>query len=196
MAKPPPFAVLLRDLPAHRTFDVPGELVSEWLKGLPMREALGAPEADPAAGAGHADLELYADGEHVFATGTFKGHLHVACSRCIGETRLDIDDRVQVTFLPKTEMPADDAEPAGEDDGAEVNEDDLDLFAYEGEWVDLEALFREEFVLAIPYAPLCREDCKGLCPQCGIDRNSATCTCEKPLDPRLAPLKGLKLPSA
>ena len=41
----------------------------------------------------------------------------------------------------------------------------------------------------------CREDCKGLCPQCGIDRNTDTCNCEKPIDPRLAALKGLKLPS-
>ena len=192
--KLPPFAVLLRDLPAHRTFDVPGALVSEWLKGLPMREALGAPEGDPDAGVGHADLELYADEAHVFATGTFKGHLHVACSRCVGVTKLEIDDRVRVTFLPKIEMPADDDDAKAGEDGAEVNEDDLDLFPYEGEHIDLEALFREEFVLAIPYAPLCREDCKGLCPQCGIDRNAGTCACEKSIDPRLAPLKGLKLP--
>lgn len=194
--KLPPYAVLLRDLPAHRTFDVPGELVSDWVKGLPMREALGAPAIDPDAGHGHADLELHiADGEQVFVSGTFKGHLNVACSRCVGVARLVIDDRVRVTFLPKTAMPADEVEADGED-GAEVAEDDIDLFPYEGEHVDLEALFREEFVLAIPYAPLCREDCQGLCPQCGIDKNSATCSCEKPLDPRLAPLKGLKLPSA
>lgn len=196
MAKPPRYAVLLRDLPAHRTFDVPGELVAEWVKGLPMREALGAPEADPHAGTGHADLELYMEGEHVFAAGTFKGHLHVACSRCVGETKLEIDDRVRVTFLPKAEMPADDeAAATGGEDGPEVAEEDLDLFPYDGEWVDLEPLFREEFVLAIPYAPLCREDCKGLCPQCGTDLNSGTCACEKPIDPRLAALKGLKLPS-
>jgi uncharacterized protein len=49
-------------------------------------------------------------------------------------------------------------------------------------------------VLAVPFAPLCREDCKGLCPQCGIDRNTGTCSCEPPIDPRLAALKGLKLP--
>jgi uncharacterized metal-binding protein YceD (DUF177 family) len=193
MAKPPPYAVLLRDIPVHRTFDVPGELVSDWVKGLPMRDALGAPDRDPTAGIGHADLELYSEGEHVFATGTFKGHLLVACGRCVTEVRLDIDDRLRVTFLPKAEMPTE--EESGGEDGAEVNEDDLDVFPYEGDWVDLEPLFREEFVLAIPYAPLCREDCKGLCPQCGIDRNSATCTCEKPIDPRLAALKGLKLPS-
>jgi len=77
----------------------------------------------------------------------------------------------------------------------EIAAGDLDLFPFDGEKIDLEPLFREQFVLAIPYAPLCREDCKGLCPQCGIDRNTGTCSCEKPIDPRLAALKGLKLPS-
>lgn len=193
MAKLPPYAVLLRDLPARRSFTVPGELVSDWVKGLPMRDALGAPAIDPDAGHGQAELELYSEDEHVFAQGTFKGYLNVACSRCVGLVRLEIDDPVRVTFMPAHELPSED--DAEGDDGAEVSEADLDLFSYEGEYVDLEPLFREEFVLAVPYAPLCREDCQGLCPQCGIDRNSGTCTCEKPIDPRLAALKGLKLPS-
>lgn len=194
MAKPPPYAVLLRDIPVHKDFDVPGETVADWVKGMPMRDALGAPAGDPQAGFGHADLELHSEGDNVFAVGTFKGFVQVACSRCVTEVKLEIDDRVHITFLPKAEMPEDDDAEAGED-GAELAEDDLDVFPYEGEWVDLEPLFREKFVLTVPYAPLCREDCKGLCPQCGIDRNSGTCACEKPIDPRLAALKGLKLPS-
>ena len=195
MAKLPPYAVRIIDLPAHRTFEVPGVLVAEWLKGLPMREALGAPADDPNAGYGKADLELYTEGAHVFAVGTFKGHLHVACSRCVSDTKLEIDDKVRVTFLPKHELPDQDEPASADDEGAELNEEDIDLFPYEGEHVDLEPLFREEFVLAIPYAPLCREDCKGLCPQCGTDLNAGTCSCEPPIDPRLAALKGLKIPS-
>jgi DUF177 domain-containing protein len=188
-----PYVVLVRDLPVQRSFDIPGPTVAAWLKGMPMREALGAPEGDPDAGTGHADLELHIEGAHAFATGTFKGHLHVACSRCVGDVQLDLDEKLHVTFMPPAEMPADD-ETAGED-GAEVATEDLDLFPFDGDKIDLEPLFREQFVLAVPYSPLCREDCKGLCPQCGIDLNSGTCTCEKPIDPRLAALKGLKLPS-
>ena len=194
--KLPPYAVLLRDIPAHRTFEVPGEIVGDWIKGLPMRDALGAPDLDPTAGHGAADLDLYADGEHVFITGTFKGHLVVACSRCVEPVTLPIDDKLRITFLPKAEMPAEgeDDAPGGEE-GPEVTDGDLDVFPYEGEHIDLEPLFREEFVLAIPYAPLCREDCKGLCPQCGTNRNTGTCSCEAPIDPRLAGLKALKLPT-
>ena len=197
MAKELPFQVLVRDLPTRRRFEVPPERVGEWLKGLPMRDALGAPDPDPQAGHGEADLELYADGAHAFAAGTFRGELTVACSRCINPVTLHIDEKLRVTFLPRHEMPEDEEDqPADDasDDGAEVNEDDLDVFPFDGERIDLEPLLREQFVLAVPYAPLCSETCKGLCPPCGIDRNTASCTCEPPIDPRLAALKGLKIP--
>jgi uncharacterized protein len=197
MAKLPPYGVHVRDLPTHRRFEVSPARVAEWVKGLPMRDALGAPEDDPDAGHGVAELDLYADTTHVFAAGTFKGEVTVACSRCVEPVKLPIDEKLRVTFMPQHELPADeDGEGAGdgEGEGEEVAEEDLDLFPYDGEMVDLEPLFREQFVLAVPYAPLCREDCKGLCPQCGIDRNTGTCGCEPPIDPRLAALKGLKLP--
>jgi len=187
--------VLVRDLPTHRTLEVGPERVSDWLRGLPMRDALGAPEGDPQAGQGVADLDLYADGAHAFASGSFKGYLTVACSRCIGPVKIDLDEKLLVTFMPQHEMPSED-EPADDaEEGAEVGSEDLDVFPYDGEIVDLEPLLREQFVLAVPFAPLCREDCKGLCPQCGIDRNTDTCNCEAPIDPRLAALKGLKIPS-
>jgi len=200
MAKLTPYQVLVRDMPVHRTFDVPSTLVAEWVKGLPMRDALGAPDGDPDAGHGAADLELYAEGTHAFASGTFRGELTVACSRCIDPVKLVIDEKLRVTFMPRHELPedADDAQVRGEEDGEEgpeVASDDLDVFPFDGERVDLEPLFREQFVLAIPYAPLCKETCKGLCQQCGIDLNTGSCSCEPPIDPRLAALKGLKIPS-
>jgi uncharacterized protein len=200
MAKETPYQVLVHELPTHRTFEVPPARVGEWLKGLPMRDALGAPEDDPHAGHGSADLELYADGAHAFAAGTFHGELTVACSRCVDPVTLVLDEALRVTFMPRHEIPDDDddaapAKPGDEDDGAEVNEEDIDVFPFDGERIDLEPVFREQFVLAIPYAPLCSETCKGLCQQCGINLNTATCKCEPPIDPRLAPLKGLKIPS-
>jgi len=188
-----PFVVLVRDLPLHKRFEIGPELVAEWLKGLPMREALGAPEGDPDAGAGTAVLDLYAETTNAHATGTFDGWLMVACSRCITPVKLEIHEPIHVSFLPAADMPAEDVDEAEE--GVEVADEDIDVFVFDGDKVDLEPLFREQFVLAIPYAPLCTETCKGLCPQCGIDRNHEACQCEAPIDPRLAALKGLKLPS-
>ena len=60
--------------------------------------------------------------------------------------------------------------------------------------VDLEPLARETVVLELPQAPLCREDCLGLCPTCGVDRNEGTCSCAPPLDPRWAVLDELRNP--
>ncbi len=190
--KTSPYVVLVRDFPCHKRFEVAPAQVQEWLKGLPMRDALGAPDPDPEAGEGRAELDLYADGTHAFAAGQFDGYLTVACSRCVGPVRLDLHEKLRVTFMPPGEMPTEDADA---EEGAEVAAEDLDVFPFDGESVDLEPLLREQFVLAVPFAPLCREDCKGLCPQCGIDLNTGTCACEKPIDPRLAALKGLKLPS-
>jgi uncharacterized protein len=192
MKKDAPYVVLVRDLPCHRAFDVAPAQVAEWLRGLPMREALGAPENDPEAGSGHAELDLYADGNHAFASGSFDGHLVVACSRCVEPVRLELHEKLRITFMPPGEMPDEDA--AESEEGVEVSAEDVDTFPFDGERIDVEPVLREQFVLAVPYAPLCREDCKGLCPQCGIDRNTGTCTCEAPIDPRLAALKGLKLP--
>ena len=59
---------------------------------------------------------------------------------------------------------------------------------------NLAALAWEEFLLAMPMKPLCEPGCKGLCPQCGINRNSASCSWETDAaDPRRAPLRGYKV---
>lgn len=194
-----PYQVLLRDLPTKREINISTSFVAEATRGLAMREALGAPADDPNAGTGALSLDLYAEGAHVFASGRVAGHVVVACSRCIEPVKLAFDEQLRVTFLPQAELPAPDEEAApaasDEDEGVAITEDDLDLFGYDGEVIDLEPLVREQFVLAVPFSPLCSEDCRGLCPQCGTNRNQSSCACEGVGDPRLAGLKALKFPS-
>jgi uncharacterized protein len=192
-----PFQILVRDLPTKRELEIPASFVAEAVRGLPMREALGAPADDPSVGSGTLSLDLYSEGAHVFANGQMTGHVTVACSRCVEPVTLSFDEPVRVTFLPQAELPSTPDEPASqeEEDGLAITEDDLDLFGYDGEVVDLEPLVREQFVLVVPYAPLCKEACLGLCAQCGTNRNLDACTCEAPGDPRLAGLKALKFPS-
>lgn len=197
------FRVELRDLPVTRQIAIEPAFVATAVAGMPLREALGGDHGDVADG-GEADLELYADGTTVFVQGAIRGTVAVACSRCVGPVAVTFDERVRVTYVPAAELPADDddddAKPAdpkaeGDDEGVELTADELDVFPYEGDAVDLEPLAREQFVLAVPFAPLCREDCRGLCPQCGIDRNTGTCSCVAPADPRFAALANMKLPS-
>jgi uncharacterized protein len=201
--------VALRELPTSRSIAIGNALIREAIADLPLRVALERPDNDPSAGAGHAELELYAESDNVFARGALTGWLEVACSRCVGPVRVPVDEALTVTFMPIAKLPADDDADAayiggalsrdadGDDgdsyDGFSLTADDLDVYPYEGDAVDLEPLLREQFILAVPFAPLCREDCKGLCPQCGGDRNLAACACQPPLDPRLAALRDIEL---
>lgn len=56
--------------------------------------------------------------------------------------------------------------------------DDTDTYKIDGDQIDLEPLARDALLLELPVAPLCRPDCKGLCPNCGINRNDESCDCE------------------
>lgn len=192
-----PFKIPVRELPTHRKVEVGGSFVSAALQGLAVRDALERPADDPEAGGAVLDVDLYADGTTVFANGKIDGRVRVACGRCIAPVDVAFADKIRVTYLPKHELEAEEekAEKSSEEDGVELDQEDLDLFPYDGDTVDLEPLIREQVILAVPYAPLCREDCKGLCAQCGADLNQGPCPCEKPVAPRFAALKGLKLPS-
>ncbi len=181
--------VRIADLPAHQQITLGTEFVRSAIAELPMRQALERPADDPDAGQGEADLELYADGANVFVRGTARGWIEVACSRCVGTARVDFAEKVAVTFMPRAQVPEDD--PDGE---LEVTEDDIDVFPYDDDEVNLEPLLREQIILAIPYAPLCRPDCRGLCSVCGADLNAGECGCDRAvIDPRLAALKDIKL---
>jgi DUF177 domain-containing protein len=73
-----------------------------------------------------------------------------------------------------------------------LQKEDLALSVFDGETIDLDELVREQVLLAMPPRMLCAEECKGLCPVCGEDRNSQECACEtKEIDPRWAGLAGL-----
>jgi len=69
---------------------------------------------------------------------------------------------------------------------------DEEAYPIEDDTVDLAPLVHDAILLELPLAPLCRDDCRGLCPFCGIDRNEAQCECAAPVDPRWATLDGLR----
>jgi len=107
--------------------------------------------------------------------------LELSCSRCLEPFRLPLDEAFDLLFLPQREN-------TGEGE-SEVEEDDLGTAFYRDETIDLGGLMRERFVLAVPMKPLCADGCRGLCPQCGTNLNTATCQCVRRwTDPRLAEL--------
>ena len=69
---------------------------------------------------------------------------------------------------------------------------DDEAYSYDGDTIDLAPLVHDAVFLELPLTPLCREDCRGLCVQCGIDLNDAACECQAPVDPRWAKLSELR----
>ena len=122
------------------------------------------------------DAELLLENvvEGILVSGPVHGTMVLACARCLKPFRAEFRVTVRELFTPNA-TPADDEYPLGEGT------------------VDLEPMLRDAVVLGMPFAPLCREDCLGLCERCGGDRNLGECGCPPPIDPRWAPLAGLHL---
>jgi len=98
---------------------------------------------------------------------TFKASL--ACSRCLESYSLSMSLQMAIKLTPKSMLP-DAAE-------MELHNDDLDVYYYEGDEIDLDPFIYEEVMLNIPVRPLCSEECKGICPTCGRNRNAEPCDC-------------------
>ena len=147
------------------------------------KEALADVDVELAEGGANVWLQKMSD--NVFVRGAMHGEVHVPCSRCLTTAAIDLSTPIRMTYARESEEVLD-AE-------VEITDDDVDFSTYDGDEIDLGALFREQVLLAIPMTPLCRPECKGLCSQCGKDLNEGPCTCARPTDPRFEALKGIKL---
>lgn len=122
-------------------------------------------------------------GEEIFFDGRVNGAAVGHCARCLEPYSFDIATEFSFVLVPKSPLPAE----------LKLNEEDLDLSFYEGQEIVVSPLVLEQIVLALPTRPLCKDDCKGLCPQCGTNRNLEPCACVIDRgDPRLAVLRSLK----
>lgn len=114
----------------------------------------------------------------------------VECDRCLKPVDLDLEGRVQLMVIERQERPAKGAVAAEE---RELTEDELGVLEVAGEAFDSAPIVREQILLELPVKPLCREECAGLCPTCGADRNLGACGCEqRVIDPRWAALESVK----
>ena len=156
---------LLRDLPATRELSLSPAFLRDALAAIPGQSSLD----DPSPGAITVAVELVEEQGTVLARGRLRGEARVACSRCLGPVTLAVDESFTLTFLPHA------AQVEGED--VELDEDDIDVGTHDGKQVDLAPVLRDHVVLSVPYAPLCSEQCKGLCARCGADLNHQTCAC-------------------
>ena len=129
------------------------------------------------------DLRIEAVMEGVLVTCEAQAPLEGECVRCLEPIDDDVDVRFQELFLYDDQAAAVGIDP-DDDDGVSLLEDDL---------LDLEPLLRDAVVLALPFQPLCEEDCPGLCVECGARlADDPEHTHEAPIDPRWAGLTELQ----
>jgi uncharacterized protein len=114
--------------------------------------------------------------EGILASGALSGTIAFRCARCL--TEFGEPFRLEVSELYATGAPEEDEESYPVQEGT----------------IDLEPLIRDAVLLSIPFSPLCRPDCLGLCERCGGNRNAGECTCPPAAaDPRWAVLDQLEL---
>jgi uncharacterized protein len=163
-------AVDVRDLVGH-----PGSSrnvhVEELIEGLRTELAQVAGESPV-----DADLLLESVLEGVLASGEVAGTYTETCARCLTPVERPFRLRVQELFAP-------DAAP-----------DDPDGYPLTQGEIDLEPLIRDAVLLAMPYSPLCKPDCLGICERCGGNRNLGECACEPEADDRWAALSAIEFP--
>lgn len=117
------------------------------------------------------------------------GELHTKClapcARCLKEVEIPIDVDFAERFVAAVSW--------RHEEQHELSKDDLNLGLVE-EAIELDDVVKEEVLLALPTQVLCDQDCKGICPSCGSDRNAGDCNCKSEQgDSRWEKLKDLQL---
>ncbi|MFN3865825.1 MAG: YceD family protein [Demequina sp.] len=117
--------------------------------------------------------------EGIWVSGTVAADAVGECGRCLDEVRLDVAATVQGLFVLS------DSNAGAGDEEAE------DVFEFDGENVDLEEVVRDAVVIQLPFTPLCRPDCPGLCDQCGARLEDDPDHAHEAIDPRWSTLQSL-----
>ncbi|WP_158752408.1 DUF177 domain-containing protein [Acidobacterium sp. S8] len=114
----------------------------------------------------------------------YSGKVEVVCARCLEPVEHALKGDFDLIFRP-----------LGLDEGGSehsITTDETEIGYYQKSGLVLEDVLREQVLLSLPAKTLCRQDCKGLCPRCGRNLNSETCTCDAaPVDPRWSALSDL-----
>ena len=148
-----------------RSFPAPGDLTVD---------VVGVPQGSPV----DLDLRLESVMEGVLVSATAQAEVTGECVRCLDPITRSVEVTLQELY----------AYPGRERDFAD---DDTELPELEGDLIDLEPVLRDAVVLALPLRPLCRDDCPGLCAECGARLSDDPEHGHETADPRWAALQGL-----
>ncbi|NLJ28827.1 MAG: DUF177 domain-containing protein [Deltaproteobacteria bacterium] len=130
------------------------------------------------------DLELNKFPDHIRIQGTLQGELQVNCHRCLTPVRLSLNEPIDLFLFSEEKAP--------QEDEIELEAEDLDYSYFDGEVIDIDLLIAEQIFLALPFKVLCSENCRGLCPGCGVNLNEEPCRCKKSKETPFSKLEEIK----
>ena len=107
--------------------------------------------------------------DRVLIEGTLKSRVVMTCSRCLEDFESPLEASLAIEYR-EGQAPA-------EEEGGAVNDDEVDVNWFTPPYIDMGDDFRQILLLEVPAYPVCREDCRGLCPSCGANLNGAACGC-------------------
>jgi DUF177 domain-containing protein len=111
-------------------------------------------------------------GSEICIRGRIRASLSAHCDRCLARIEIPIDRGFDLSYRP--------VETIASEEEIEIPKDELGVGFFTGDGVALADVVTEQVILAVPMKRLCRDDCQGLCPVCGTDRNQVECQCTSP----------------
>lgn len=114
------------------------------------------------------------ESDAVHVRGRLQASLGVECSRCLERFDFPISQQLDLFYLPRLPRQQE------EEEDVELQDRDLVVAYYTAGRIDVGEALREQLLLALPMKRLCRDDCRGLCPVCGGNRNQKECGCALP----------------
>ena len=126
-------------------------------------------------------------GREILLKGNISTEMEMFCSRCLEPLNYEVRSKVSSRYVPSEEA-------GSQETDVELHASDIEVEYYTGDLIDLTQAVYDQMMLSLPLTRLCREDCQGICSQCGVNRNKKNCQCldKDAVDPRLAILKTLK----
>jgi uncharacterized protein len=130
-------------------------------------------------------------GDIVEVDGNISTTVRLDCGRCLQSFEMPLASSFALTY--SRQEPTPEQGDAHQED-LELTAEDVGLIYFQGEEINIRNGIQEQVVLAFPFRALCKPDCRGLCPACGVDLNTAECQCDRsPPEGKFAALKNLKI---
>lgn len=158
---------------------------------LPLLNALSSKESVSFTHPVQVRIHATPAGETILVKGSAESTVRIPCSRCLELFDFNLETTISVTAVP--EVPSlNDSETT---DDIELTAEDMDVIRFSGNSIDLSDEIAQQIIMALPFKPLCRDTCKGLCSRCGANLNNFACQClsQEKSNP-FAVLKGLSFP--